>query len=78
MLITVFKSTGKKIIYSFRGEIRGFGIGSDLAWQMQAYTGYLFFELFKSQSGYRIISQDYDNGSGADSFFKYIRSGCQI
>lgn len=69
MLIAVVKNTpGKKIIYSFRGEIGGFGIGSDLAWQLQGYAGYRFSELFQIQGGYRIISLDYENGSGADRF----------
>jgi hypothetical protein len=69
MLIAVFKNTPeKKIIYSFRGEIGGFGIGSDLAWQIQAYAGYRFSELFQIQGGYRVISLDYENGSGADRF----------
>ena len=69
MLIAVVKNApGKKIIYSFRGEIGGFGIGSDLAWQLQAYAGYRFSELFQIQGGYRIISLDYENGSGSDRF----------
>ena len=26
----------------FRGELGGFGIGTDLTWQLQAYAGYRF------------------------------------
>lgn len=69
MLITRIKSnTGEKFIYQFRGEIGGFGIGSDLAWQMQAVAGYQFSQLFSITGGYRIISLDYETGSGQDYF----------
>jgi hypothetical protein len=69
MLIAVFKNTpGKKIIYSFRGEIGGFGVGSEFAWQVQAYAGYRFSKLFQIQGGYRIISLDYETGNGSDYF----------
>lgn len=69
MLITRIKSkAGEKFIYHFRGEIGGFGIGSDLAWQIQAYAGYRFSKLFQITGGYRIISLDYENGNGQDRF----------
>lgn len=73
MLIAVFKNTaGKKITYSLRGEIGGFGIGSDLAWQLQAYAGYRFSKLFEIQGGYRAISLDYATGSGSDYYLYNI------
>lgn len=73
MLIVVFKSTSeRKFIYSLRSEIGGFGIGSELAWQMQGYAGYRFSKLFQIQGGYRIISLDYEKGSGADYFLYNI------
>ena len=69
MLIARIKSRDvEKIIYQFRGEIGGFGIGSDLAWQMQAVLGYRFSKLFSITGGYRIISLDYETGSGQDYF----------
>ncbi len=69
MIITRIKSkSGEKFIYQFRGEIGGFGIGSDFAWQIQAYAGYRFSKLFQVTGGYRIISLDYDGGSGQDRF----------
>ena len=69
MLITRIKSkAGEKFVYQFRGEIGGFGIGSDLAWQMQAVAGYQFSKLFSVTGGYRIISLDYETGSGQDYF----------
>lgn len=69
MLITRIKSKdGEKFVYQFRGEIGGFGIGSNLAWQMQAVAGYQFSKLFSITGGYRIISLDYQTGSGQDYF----------
>jgi hypothetical protein len=58
----------KKFIYVFRGDIGGFGIGSDFAWQLQAYAGYRFSKLFQVTAGYRVISADYLTGSGDDRF----------
>ena len=69
MLITRISSkSGEKFIYQFRGEIGGFGVGSDLAWQIQAYAGYRFSKLFQIMGGYRIISLDYESGSGENRF----------
>lgn len=69
MIVAVFKSVpGKKFIYTIRGEIGGFGVGSDLAWQVQAYAGYRFSKLFQLTGGYRAIGLDYENGSGRDRF----------
>ena len=54
--------------FQFRGDIGGFGIGSDLTWQVQAYVGYRFSKLFQMTLGYRIIAMDYDKGTGAARF----------
>ncbi len=69
MVIARIKSSlEEKFVYHFRGEIGGFGIGSDFAWQLQAYAGYRFSALFHMTAGYRIISLDYENGKGEDRF----------
>lgn len=57
-----------KFLYQLRADIGGFGIGSDLAWQIQAYLGYRFSDLIQASAGYRLISIDYDKGSGSDRF----------
>jgi len=59
---------GKKFIYQLRTDIGGFGIGSDFAWQIQVYAGYRFSKLFQITGGYRVISADYNKGSGEDRF----------
>ena len=54
--------------FQFRGDLGGFGIGSDFTWQLQGAIGYRFSKLFQTTIGYRIIGMDYDKGSGANRF----------
>lgn len=69
MLITRLTTpAGKKFIGQFRGEVGGFGIGSDFSWQVQALAGYRFSKLFDMTAGYRAIGLDYSSGEGANSF----------
>jgi len=69
MLITRLTTpAGKKFIGQFRGEIGGFGIGSDFSWQVQALAGYRFSKLFDMTAGYRAIGLDYSSGEGANAF----------
>jgi phospholipid N-methyltransferase len=71
MIVARIKSRpDKKFVYQLRGDIGGFGIGSELAWEVQAYAGYRFSKLFQLTGGYRVISLDYTKGSG-DSRFLY-------
>ena len=58
----------KKFIYQLRADIGGFGIGADLAWQIQTYAGYRFSKLFQVTGGYRVISVDYNKESGENRF----------
>jgi hypothetical protein len=60
--------TGEKLLYQFRGDIGGFGVGSQFAWQIQAYVGYRFSQLFQLTGGYRIIGMDYEKGSDKNRF----------
>ena len=69
MLIARVKSKpGEKFIYTLRGDIGGFGIGSDFTWQIQAYAGYRFSKLFQLTGGYRVIGINYNKGTGEDRF----------
>jgi hypothetical protein len=58
----------EKWLFRFRGDIGGFGVGSDLTWQLQAYVGYRFTKLFQLTAGYRYLSTDYDKGTDAERF----------
>lgn len=57
-----------KWLFQFRGDIGGFGVGSDLTWQLQAYAAYRFTKAFRLTAGYRYLSMDYDKGTDADRF----------
>jgi hypothetical protein len=58
----------EKFIYQLRGDIGGFGVGSDFAWQIQAYAGYRFSKLLQVTAGYRVLGMNYDKGSGENRF----------
>ncbi len=69
IVITRFKfPAGMKWLFQFRGDIGGFGIGSEFSWQIQGDVGYRFSKLFEAMIGYRIIGVDYENGSGNERF----------
>jgi hypothetical protein len=57
-----------KWLFQFRGDLGGFGVGSDFTWQVQAYAGYKFTKLFQLTAGYRYLSMDYDKGTEAERF----------
>lgn len=57
-----------KWLMQLRGDVGGFGIGSDFTWQVQANVGYRFSKLFQATVGYRYIGIDYDKGEGAERF----------
>ena len=57
-----------KWLFQFRGDLGGFGIGSDFTWQLQAYAGYRFKKVFQLTAGYRILSTDYTSGEEPKEF----------
>ena len=57
-----------KWLFQFRGDVGGFGLGSDFTWQLQAYAGYRFGKVFQLTAGYRILSIDYDKGVDTERF----------
>jgi len=57
-----------KWFLQFRGDIGGFGVGSDLTWQLQGYAGYHVTKVFQLTAGYRYLSADYDKGEGTERF----------
>ncbi len=59
-----------KWLFVFRGDIGGFGIGSNIAWQIYPSVSYRFSELFGLGVAYRVLGMDYESGSGTD-FFQY-------
>ena len=53
-----------------RGDVGGFGVGSDLTWQMMASVNWKVRDNLEVVAGYRNLDADYEDGSGAD-LFKY-------
>ncbi len=51
-----------------QGDIGGFGISSDFAWQVFPFVGYRFSQVFELAGGYRAIGMKYETGSGDDYF----------
>ena len=49
-----------KWLFQLRGDVGGFGIGSDFTWQLGGYVGYRFTKVFQLTGGYRILSMDYN------------------
>lgn len=75
ILITRFTGDiNDKWLFQFRGDVGGFGVGSDLTWQLQAYAGYRFTKVFQITAGYRILSIDYDKGSGTERFIYNVNT----
>lgn len=70
---------GKGFSLNLRGDVGGFGVGSDLAWQVYPYLNWQFAKWASLQAGYRWLDMDYETGSGA-SRFKYdmLNQGAQI
>lgn len=52
-----------KLYLAARGDIGGFGVGSELAWNAFGSLGYQWTDRFSTELGYRYLSMDYsDNG----------------
>jgi hypothetical protein len=67
-----------KWLFQFRGDVGGFGLGSDLTWQLQAYAGYRFGKVFQLTAGYRILSIDYDKGVDTERFIYNVDTFGQV
>jgi len=74
IIVRLKNSESSKLITQLRADVGGFGIGSTLAWQVQANVGYRFSKLFTTTMGYRYLSVDYENGSGEERFLYDIDS----
>ncbi len=55
---------------SFEGDIGGFGAGSDFAWNLFPTIGINVSKKASVLVGYRVLSENYDTGSG-NQYFKY-------
>lgn len=70
---------GEAWTFNLRADIGGFGVGSDFAWQLYPYASWQFGERSSMQIGYRVISVDYDEGSGPTEFlYDVVTQGPQL
>ncbi len=64
--------------FNLRGDVGGFGVGSDFAWQIFPFLSWQFGDRASMQVGFRWLSADYEEGSGLDEFrYDVVTSGPQ-
>jgi hypothetical protein len=51
-----------------RGDVGGFGVGSDFAWHASAFLDWRLGKQFSVVFGYRIFDFEFEDGGGADTF----------
>ncbi len=73
LIVTRLKGViNDKWMLQLRADIGGFGIGSQLAWQLQPDVYFRVSKLFEVGLGYRIISMDYHFGTEqAQNYFLF-------
>jgi opacity protein-like surface antigen len=66
----------QKVSLVVRGDVGGFGVGSDLTWNLVGNVQYHLSHTVSLDVGYRALSIDYEQGSGTDRFrFDVIMHG---
>jgi hypothetical protein len=58
----------EKFSFNVRGDVGGFGVGSDLTWQAFPYFCWQFAKWGSVQAGYRLVYNDYETGTGLKRF----------
>jgi len=58
----------ERLSINARGDVGGFGVGSDLTWQAFPYLSWQFAQWGSIQAGYRWMYIDYEDGSGTGKF----------
>ena len=65
--------------FNLRGDIGGFGAGSDLTWQAFPYLDWRLSKSASVQAGYRLLYNDYETGSGLNRFkYDILTHGPQV
>jgi len=74
-----FPLIGRKLTFDGRFDVGGFGVGSDLTWQVFPFLNWRFAQWASAQLGYRWLGTDYETGSGASRFrYDVVAQGPQI
>ena len=66
---------GKKWDFVARGDVGGFGIGSDFAWHATMYAAWYPVPQATVFMGIRYLDADYEDGSGSDRFLWDVAQG---
>lgn len=66
--IHVFAPLSERWWLGARGDVGGFGVGSELTWQAYADIGFKASDLISIILGYHAIDMDYEDGSGLQYF----------
>jgi hypothetical protein len=61
-------AVSRPLAFVVRGDAGGFGVGSDLTWDLVATIQYQTSPKITLAAGYRLLDIDYDHGSGTDKF----------
>ncbi len=64
--VHAFVPLSEKWWLGLRGDIGGFGVGTEFAWQAYADIGFRASHLVSIVLGYRALDLDYEDGSGLD------------
>lgn len=74
IIITRFTTDiNNKWLFQVRGDLGGFNIGSVYTWQLQAYVGYRFTNVFQLSVGYRTLSTKYLDGDEPKEFIFNVK-----
>jgi hypothetical protein len=57
---------GRNFLLTLRGDIGGFGVGTDFTWNAMVLLGYRITHGITACVGYRAMNLDYEDGSGDD------------
>lgn len=57
----VFSPLSEKWWVGFRGDVGGFGVGSELTWQVYADVGFRVSHVVSLLAGYRVLDMDYES-----------------
>lgn len=68
-----------KLSFDGRFDVGGFGVGSDITWQVFPHLNWRFAKWGSVQLGYRWLGTDYETGSGANRFrYDVVLQGFQL
>jgi hypothetical protein len=65
-MMRVVAPLGEKWTFVARGDVGGFGVGSDFAWHVTAFFNWQFSENFSMLVGYRYFEFDFEDRGDAD------------